>query len=138
MGIFAQLHLYNDLGIFLLRLAIAMIFLVHGIWKTHHGKQVAQAVGMEKSGWFFTTLGYIECAGAIALLAGLFTQLAALGLGLIILGAIYFKIEKWHTPFTAHDKTGWELDLILLAACINIFVIGGGKIALDRVFFSLF
>lgn len=138
MGIFAQLHAYTDIGIFSLRLAIAMIFLVHGIWKMRHGSQVAHALNMEKSGWFFTSLGYAECAGAIALLAGLLTQPAAFGLGLILLGAMYFKIEKWRIPFSAHDKTGWEFDLMLLAACIYIFAAGGGKIALDRIFFSLF
>lgn len=135
---FALLHQYSDTGLFLLRAVIALIFLVHGIWKIFNGRQMAENADMQGSGWFFVILGVIECAGALVLLAGLFTQAAAALLGLIMIGAIYFKIVNWKVHFTAHDKTGWEFDLLILAACTYIVFEGAGRIALDRTLFSLY
>lgn len=135
---FAVLHNYIDIGLFALRIAIALIFLVHGIWKIQHGKKVAESSGMGSSGWFFVFLGWLEFFGSLALLAGIITQAAAAILGLIMVGAIYFKVWKWQIPFTAHDKTGWEFDLMILAGCIMIFIAGAGKIALDKTVFGLF
>ena len=39
-----------------------------------------------------------------------------------MLGAIYFKIFKWKMPFTSQTSTGWEFDLVLLAAGLVILV----------------
>lgn len=135
---FALLHQYSDTGLFILRATIALIFLVHGLWKVKHGWQVAKNSGMAGSGWFFTLLGWIETLAALALLVGIFTQATAALLGLIMIGAIYFKAVTWKIPFTAHDKTGWELDLMILAACILLIFEGAGRIALDKTIFALY
>ncbi len=134
----AILHQHTDIALFILRAAIALIFLVHGLWKIQNGKQAAEGSGMPGSGWFFTFLGWLEFLGALALLAGIITQPTAAVLGLVMIGAIYFKIWKWQMPFTAHDKTGWEFDLIILAACIMVVIAGAGKIALDNTVFGLY
>jgi len=48
-----------------------------------------------------------------------------------MIGAIWMKVTKWHVPFSAMDKIGWEFDLILLAANIVILVNGGGAIGIQ-------
>ncbi len=47
---------------------------------------------------------------------------------IVMLGAIYHKMFKWNTPFSALDKMGWEFDLVLLAANLAILLSGGGAI----------
>ena len=77
-------------------------------------------------------LSVAEPLGGIALAAGFLTQLAALGLGLIMAGAIYLKISKWKMPFKANNATGWEFDLVLLAGNLVILTSGPGALNLDR------
>ncbi len=134
----AQFHQFGDIALFILRVGIAAVFMVHGIWKIENGKQMAASMEMPGSGWFFTGLGVAEFFGSLGLLSGFLTQIAAAGLATIMIGAIYLKAFKWNVKFTAHDKTGWELDLVILAACVAIFILGAGKIALDNIIFGLY
>lgn len=115
---------YGDIGILALRLAIAVIFLVHGIKKLPG-----------KTGGFLTFIGVAETLGGAALLVGALTQLAALGIAIIMVGAIYKKITEWHVPFTTMDKTGWEFDLILLAGCIALMTLGSGAYGVDALWY---
>jgi len=78
-----------------------------------------------------TLVGLIETVGAIAVLIGLFTPLGALGLAVIMVGALHYKINKWHVPFTAMEKMGWEFDLILLAAALLLMTTGAGPLSVD-------
>lgn len=73
-------------------------------------------------------LGAVELLSSIGLILGIYTQLAALLLGIVMIGAIGMKKIKWSIPFAAADKTGWEFDLVLLAASIAILLGGGGAI----------
>ena len=121
----SSLQPYSDWGLLALRLAIGIIFLYHGTSKL---KNIAS---------FFGFIGIMETIGSIAVLAGFLTQLAALGLGIIMLGAIYKKINEWHIPFWAKDNTGWEFDLMILGGCVALLFLGGGSIAVDRELFGL-
>lgn len=134
----AQLHQFGDIALFILRVGVAAVFMVHGMWKIENGKQMAESMEMPGSGWFFSALGVAEFFGSLALLSGFLTQIAAAGLAIIMLGAIYLKAFKWNVKFTAHDKTGWEFDLVMLTSCVAIFILGAGKIALDNTIFGLF
>ncbi len=74
--------------------------------------------------WMVTLQGLIEFLGGIAMIIGIQIQIIAVLLGIIMLGAIYYKIFKWKMMFSSAN--GWEFDLILLASNIAIFLIGGG------------
>jgi len=76
-------------------------------------------------------LGMIELVASIGLIFGFYVQLAALLLGIVMVGATGMKIMKWHVPFAAMDKTGWEFDFVLLAANIAIILSGGGAIGIQ-------
>ncbi len=80
-------------------------------------------------------LSLAELAAAIALLFGFLTQLAALGLAIIMLGAIMMKIRVWHAKFGGNG--GWEFDFILLAASLALFFLGAGGLGIDRYLFGL-
>lgn len=51
---------------------------------------------------------------------------AATLLAIVMLGATYYKVFKWKMKFSMRTSTGWEFDLILLAANIAIFFVGIG------------
>ena len=126
--IFSQLTQFGDLGIFLLRLAVAISFLVHGkqklaMWRMKPSEQMPS--GMLNMMKF---LSVAEIAGGLALISGVLSQLAAMGLAIIMLGAIYFKMKTWKKKFS--EPGGWEMDLILLAACLTILFSGRGLINL--------
>lgn len=121
---FEQLTQYNDIGLFILRLTVATIFIYHSLPKLKNAKGMAQMVGMPAS--TILMLGMIELATSIGLIVGFYTQLSALLLAIVMIGAIGMKMMKWHVPFAAMDKTGWEFDLILLAASVAILLGGGG------------
>ena len=57
-------------------------------------------------------------------------QWAALGLILVMLGAIYKKVAKWHTGFWGEKSMGWHYDVLMIAMNLVIVTMGGGKYSL--------
>ena len=119
---------YSAFGLFVLRLAVAIVFIYHSLPKLKNSKMMAQGMGM--SAGFVLLLGLVEFFSGAALILGVYTNVASALLALVMVGAIYFKTTKWKVPFSAMDKTGWEFDFILLAANLAIFFVGAGSIAL--------
>lgn len=126
---FEQLTQYNNVGLLVLRLAVAVIFLYHALPKLKDSKGMAQMVGMP-AGMIFM-LGLVELLSSVGLIFGIYTQLSALLLAIVMVGATGMKTMKWGVPFAAMDKTGWEFDFILLAANIAILLNGGGVIGIQ-------
>ena len=126
---FEQLTQYNNIGLLILRLAVAIIFIYHAMPKLKNAKNMAQMMGMP-AGMIFI-LGAVELLSSLGLILSIYTQLAALLLGIVMIGAIGMKTMKWGVPFAAMDKTGWEFDLILLAASMTLLFSGGGSIAIQ-------
>jgi putative oxidoreductase len=108
-----------DLALFVLRLALAVIFLAHGPTKIPNSQQMAQAMGM-KSASLISWLGLMETLAAALLILGVWTQLGAIIIMVVMLGAIYFKTQKWGKSFTGDG--GWELDFIILAAALTVLL----------------
>ena len=76
-------------------------------------------------------LGFAEMAGGLGVALGVLPQLAALGLILVMLGAIQKKIFVWHTGFWGkHGTDGWHYDLLFVAMCLVIATTGGGRYVL--------
>lgn len=124
-----ELSQFSDLAFFVLRLAIAAIFIYHALPKLKNSEQMGQAMGWSSGN--VLVLGLVEFVSSLGMISGLYIQVAALMLAAVMIGAIYFKIVKWNAPFSAMDKMGWEFDLILLAASIFILVSGGGAIGIQ-------
>lgn len=128
---FPTLLAWSVWGLLVLRLTVGFVFLAHGWGKLKSPKAMAQGLGWGTATVAF--LGFIETASALLLIFGFLTQLAAILLGLVMIGAIYYKIVKWHKTFTGDG--GWELDLALLGSNVALIVGGASVWALDRVVF---
>jgi putative oxidoreductase len=79
---------------------------------------------------FTIFLGTAEFAGGLGVALGVLTQLAALGLILLMLGAIQKKIFIWHTGFWGEKGSGWHYDLMLVLMNLVIICTNGGKYVL--------
>src|SRR5438445_777789 len=88
--LFPALLRFTDVGLLLLRLMVAVVFLDSG-WN-HLKNPVERSKSIGASPRFTVFLGSAEVAGSIGVALGLLTQLAAIGLILIMLGAIQKKI----------------------------------------------
>ncbi len=121
---------YSGWAFFLLRLMAALVFGTSGLSHLRNPRERAQSIG--KSIPFTVFLGAAELAGAIAIAVGFLTQWAALGLMLLMLGAIYSKAVKWKIGFWGEKSSGWNYELMLLLMCLVIFTTGGGNIAIMR------
>ncbi len=119
---------FADLSLFLLRLMVAAVFGTSGFGHLKSPQQRAESLGMSVG--FTLFLGLAEVAGALGLVAGVLTQWAALGLILVMLGAIYMKVAKWKTGFWGEKSMGWHYDLIFVSMNLVILCTGGGRLAL--------
>ena len=77
---------YADWSLLLLRLALALVFGASGFSHLRQPNERAASIGMSVP--FTVFLGAGELAGAIGLAVGFMAQWAALGLILVMLGAI--------------------------------------------------
>jgi len=118
---------FANLSLFLLRLMVAAVFGTSGYSHLKSPRERAESMGMSVG--FTVFLGVAELAGSMALVLGVLTQWAALGLILIMCGAIYKKIVVWKTGFWGEKSMGWHYDLMFVVMNLVIFCTGGGQIA---------
>src|SRR5947208_4680789 len=126
--LFPQLTRYSDVGLLLLRLMVACVFFTSGL---NHLKDPAErAKGIGASTGFTIVLGSGEVLGSLGVAFGVLIQLAAIGLILIMLGAIQKKIFVWKIGFWGGRAYGWHYDLMLLVMNLVILLTGGGSLVL--------
>ncbi len=96
--------------------------------------QHAQAPPAALTAWHWTqyAVAWGELLGGVALLIGLLTRLAALGLIIIQVGAIWTVTAM--RGFSLAGSGGYEYNLALIAMCLALVIMGGGYWAADRFF----
>jgi putative oxidoreductase len=117
-----------DLALLLLRIMVAIVFFSSGL--SHARDPVARAKSIGTSPGSTRLLGIAEMAGALGVAFGVLIQPAAIGLILIMLGAIQRKIFVWHTGFWGEGSSGWHYDLLFVVANLVIATTGGGRYVL--------
>ena len=122
--LFPALLRFSDVGLLLLRLMVAVVFFSSGL--NHLKDPVARSHSIGMSPRFTVFLGTGELLGSTGVALGILTQLAAIGLILIMLGAIQKKIFVWKSGFWGGH--GWHYDLMRLVMNLTIVLTGGGKL----------
>lgn len=124
----------TDWSLLILRLALAAIFIAHGGQKVFgwFGGQ-----GLAATAQSFSNLGisapfaylaaFTEFFGGVAVLIGVLSRLASLGLATVMLVAVY-KIH-WANGFFLSDQ-GFEYNLALFAMSLALILAGPGRLAL--------
>jgi putative oxidoreductase len=115
----------TDYGLLFLRLMAAAIYADSGYNDLKNPDARAKSVGLPKPVALF--IAGAELAGAAGLALGVLQQLAAIGLILIMLGAIQKKIFVWRTGFWGKNGLGWSYDLTLISMLLVILFTNGGR-----------
>ncbi len=119
---------FSDAALLFLRLLVGLVFITSG-W-SHAKDPVTRGKSIGLSPGVTRFLGLAEMAGGLGVALGVLTQIAALGLILIMLGAIQKKILVWKTGFWGKASDGWHYDLLFVAMCLVIATSGGGRYVL--------
>src|ERR1700726_4321203 len=128
--IFPQLAQFTDIALLLLRLMVGIVFITSGYKHLKDPATRSKDIGTSKS--FTIFLGAAELAGSLGVITGLLAQLAAIGLILVMLGAIQKKIFTWHTGFWGEKASGWHYDLLVVVMNLVILFTDGGAYVLLR------
>ncbi|MEV0993701.1 DoxX family protein [Nonomuraea sp. NPDC050202] len=121
-------------ALLLARVAIGVIFLVHGYQKfatmgIAGTTKFFESVGIPLAGLAAPAVAVLEVAGGLALILGAALPIAGTLLALDMLGAIAFV----HGANGLAGDGGYEFVLALAAASLAVGFTGGGALALDRV-----
>jgi putative oxidoreductase len=126
--VFPQLLQFSDLALLCLRLLVAVVFFESG--RRHASDPVGRAASIGLSPGTTRVLGLAEMAAALGVAFGLLTQVAALGLMLVMLDAIQKKVFVWRISFWGEQTYGWHYDLLFLVANLVFLTTGGGRLVL--------
>ncbi len=131
-----------SLGLLVLRIGLGVIFFAHGAQKVFGwfgGYKLAGTSGFFKQAYGIpTAFSYIasftELLGSLAVTFGIFTRIGAIGLGIVMLVAVFrvhSKIGFFMNWGSVADRgEGYEFNIALLAMIIALALTGPGQYAL--------
>jgi len=134
----------GDASTLILRVLLGIVFLPHGLQKVFG---LFGGYGYTGTMGFFTgTLGIpalfaflaiaAEFFGSLGLIAGLFTRIAALGVGVTIsVAALMLHVQNgfFMNWFSNQKGEGFEYHILVAAIAAALVIRGGGKWSLDRL-----
>ena len=126
------LLVFSDWSLLGLRIVFGAIFIAHGFPKIKNLKTNAQnfeMMGFKPGVFWGTIVAFVEFFGGLAIIAGLYTQIAALLLAIDMAVATLWKIKRGQKFIS-----GFELDLILFVVGLAVATLGAGIYSLSRFY----
>ena len=128
MDAYLSQHKLHDVVNMGLRAAVGVVFIVHGSGKFNPGfLGFMEMLGLPPE--MQIPIALAETVPGILLLIGVFTRLSASLLSIVMLGAIFYVKQAGSLT----GERGFELDLILLTACLVVMIAGPGRISISHV-----
>ena len=130
VNLFPQLLSYSELGIFMLRVALALIFLEFGYTKFTTQKKLKvdffETIGLKPGERYVKIFAGLEIAIGLGLLVGIYTQAMALLAALILLGTTIIKKRK---PALLPSELRYYIIIFLIS--FTILLTGAGSYSID-------
>jgi putative oxidoreductase len=133
----------NDIGRFILRVLLGIVFFPHGAQKVFgwFGGQGFDGTmnGFEKMGIpaFFAFLAIMaESCGSLGLLSGFLTRIAAFGITcnmVVAVVMIHFRNGFFMNWFGQKQGEGFEYHILVVAITIALMIKGGGRWSVDSL-----
>ena len=133
----------NDVATLVIRVLLGVVFFPHGMQKLFGW---FGGYGFTGSMGFFTGNLHIpaifaflaimaEALGALGLITGLLTRVAAFGIGVNMIVAVYML--HWQNGFFMNwfgnqKGEGFEFHLLVVAMAVALIIRGGGALSVDR------
>ncbi len=114
-----------DVGLLLLRVGVGLVFVAHGVAKFQNmDGTIAFFNGIGFTSFWAYLVASVELFGGLAMLIGIFTEIAGVLLAMVMLVAI-LKLK-----FAQGFLGGYEFDALLLLASFAMVLTGPGKYAM--------
>lgn len=134
----------NDLTLTVVRLVLGIVFFMHGAqlvlgWFGGYGYTgsmhfFTQGMGVPAPFAFLAIMA--QFLGGIGLIVGLLSRIAAFGIAMDMLVAIFtvhIKVGFFMNWYGMQKGEGYEYHLLALALCLIVFVKGSGAASIDGV-----
>jgi putative oxidoreductase len=127
-----------DLAALILRLGLAAIFMSQGFMLVYQDSAMTDKLSLSMQ----RVVGWAELACGMALLVGFLSRLAAVGIIVIMIGAIAMVTGTQGFLPVSFSRAGFNFEagaaynFIIIVACLALFVQGSGKISVDYLLFG--
>lgn len=125
----------GSVGLLVLRLVMGAAFVLHG-WPKIQSPFGWMGPEAPFPGILIALAAVAEFGGGIALILGLLTRLASLGIISTMVVAIGMVHVPQGHPFVSPGGASWELAAVYLACAILFLLLGPGILSLDAVLFG--
>lgn len=121
-----------------LRVAVGLVFMMHGLLKLQNPAGFigfVGSLGFPVPAFFGWLVILLEAIGGLLLIVGAATRPTALLLaGQMLITAFYVKAARGGALITPAGQpgVGYELDLVLLGACLALTALGAGQLSVDE------
>jgi len=127
----------DDVAMLVLRILLGVVFIPHGMQKilAFSGTMQMFTTNLHIP-WVFAFLAIMaEFLGSWGLITGLFTRVAAFGIAVNMLVAVYML--HWQNGFFMNwfgnqKGEGYEYHILVVAIALALMIRGGGKWSIDR------
>jgi putative oxidoreductase len=134
---------YSDVGLLVLRIGLALVFIAHGWPKLNPNSPMKGTAGVAG---FFKQLGIplptaaawlvalLETIGSVLLILGLGTRILAIMFVINMLVAIVkARIGMMKSSFAGGNAIGWEFEFLLAVGALALLFTGAGAYSLDAM-----
>jgi putative oxidoreductase len=138
----------DDIGVFVARMALGIVFIPHGLQKllglfggAGFSGTIAWFGSVEVPAVLAFFIIIAESLGSIALFFGFIGRFMALGLGMVMTGAVF--LAHIHNGFFmiwfgTQKGEGFEYHILAIGLALLILIKGSGRFSLDRLMYKLF